>query len=41
MYYFATDIKNEWFRVDLNIAKNRLDETLEPDENILIDLYKK
>lgn len=41
MYYFATDIKNEWFKVDLNIAKNRLDETLDPDENILFDLYKK
>lgn len=41
MKYFATDIKNEWFRVDLTFAKQRLDETLEPEENILFDLYKK
>jgi hypothetical protein len=41
MNYFATDIKNEWFRVDLTIAKHRLNETLDPEENILFDLYKK
>jgi len=28
MRYFALEIKNEWFRVDLNIAKTRLDESL-------------
>ena len=39
--YFATDIKNEWFKCDLEIDKGRLDESLEPEENILFDLYKK
>ena len=29
MKYFAKSIKNEWFEVDLNIAKSRLDEQLE------------
>lgn len=28
MKYFAKSIKNEWYMVDLNIAKSRLDETL-------------
>lgn len=28
MKYFAKEIKNEWYMVDLNIAKSRLDETL-------------
>lgn len=28
MKYFAKEIKNEWYKVDLNIAKSRLDETL-------------
>jgi hypothetical protein len=35
MRYFATDIKNEWYRVDLGVAKARLDETLQEEENIL------
>ena len=39
--HFATDIKNEWFKCDLEIVKGRLDESLEPEENILFDLYKK
>lgn len=34
MKYFATDIKNEWYRVDLGVAKARLDETLD-NEKIL------
>lgn len=29
MKYFALETKNEWYRVDLNIAKSRLDEQLE------------
>lgn len=29
MKYFAKSIKNEWFEVDLGIAKSRLDEQLE------------
>jgi|TARA_S200002703_G_scaffold91696_1_gene79186 predicted GIY-YIG superfamily endonuclease len=28
MNYFALNKKNEWFQIDLEIAKNRLDETL-------------
>lgn len=28
MRYFAKEIKNEWYKVDLSIAKSRLDETL-------------
>lgn len=33
MKYFALSIKNEWYEVDLNIAKIRLDETLDPPED--------
>lgn len=33
--YFATDRKNEWFRCPLIMIKNRLDESLEPEENLL------
>ena len=29
MRYFAKNIKNEWYEVDLHIAKSRLDEQLE------------
>lgn len=29
MRYFAKSIRNEWFEVDLHIAKSRLDEQLE------------
>ena len=29
MKYFALSKKNEWFEIDLEIAKVRLDETLE------------
>lgn len=29
MHYFALSQKNEWYEVDLGIAKARLDETLE------------
>ena len=29
MKYFASEMKNEWYRVDLGIAKSRLDEQLE------------
>lgn len=29
MRYFALSIKNEWYEVDLGVAKVRLDETLE------------
>jgi hypothetical protein len=29
MHYFAKRIRNEWFEVDLSVAKCRLDETLE------------
>ena len=29
MKYFALEMKNEWYRVDLGIAKSRLDEQLE------------
>jgi len=35
MKYFAMSIKNEWYEVDLNIAKCRLDETLDEVENAL------
>lgn len=28
MKFFAQEIKNEWYKVDLGIAKSRLDETL-------------
>lgn len=31
MRYFAKTIKNEWYEVDLNIARVRLDETLSDD----------
>ena len=40
MHYFATDRKKEWFKCSLELIKNRLDESLEPDENPL-DFYKK
>lgn len=40
LQHFATDRKNEWFRCSLLLIKNRLDETLEPEENP-IDFYKK
>ena len=40
MHYFATDRKKEWFRCSLELIKNRLDESLEPEENPL-DFYKK
>jgi hypothetical protein len=33
--YFATEIKNEWFKCDLELVKGRLDESLEPEENVL------
>lgn len=33
--YFASEIKNEWVKCDLEIVKNRLDESLEPEENVL------
>lgn len=33
--YFATEIKNEWFKCNLEIVKDRLDESLEPEENVL------
>lgn len=29
MKHFALDIKGEWYRIDLNFAKSRLDEQLE------------
>jgi predicted GIY-YIG superfamily endonuclease len=29
MKYFALERKNEWYKVDLNMAKSRLDEQLE------------
>lgn len=29
MQHFALSIKNEWYEVDLNVAKSRLDEQLE------------
>jgi hypothetical protein len=32
---FATAIKNEWFRVDLGMAKDRLEEQLEEYKTIL------
>lgn len=32
MKYFALSIKNEWYEVDLGIAKVRLDETLEDNK---------
>jgi len=41
MKHFALEIRNEWFRIDLNIAKTRLNETLEPEEKFPIDIYKK
>jgi hypothetical protein len=28
MHYFALSKRNEWFEIDLDIAKARLDETL-------------
>jgi len=33
MKHFALEIRGEWFRVDLNIAKSRLDEALESYNN--------
>jgi hypothetical protein len=33
MHYFAKEIKNEWYCVDLNMAKSRLDEQLEEYQN--------
>jgi hypothetical protein len=33
MKHFAKDIKNEWYQVDLGIAKSRLDEQLEDYKN--------
>jgi len=33
--YFATAIKNEWFMCNLEIVKGKLDESLEPEENVL------
>jgi len=41
MRHFALEIRNEWFKIDLNIAKTRLDETLDPEEKFPIDIYKK
>lgn len=41
MDHFALEIKNEWFKVDLTIAKHRLDETLEQEENFPLDFYRK
>lgn len=36
MHYFALDIKNEWYQVDLNIAITRLEEQLsEPIDKML------
>jgi predicted GIY-YIG superfamily endonuclease len=32
MKHFALEIKNEWYKVDLKIAKSRLDEQLEEYE---------
>lgn len=32
MKYFATDIKNEWFKINLDMAKDRLDEQFEAFE---------
>lgn len=29
MKHFAVEIKNEWYKVDLSVAKSRLDEQLE------------
>jgi len=29
MHYFALSKRNEWFEIDLDIAKARLDETLD------------
>jgi|AACY02.1.fsa_nt_gi predicted GIY-YIG superfamily endonuclease len=33
--YFATEIKNEWFKCDIEFVKNRLNESLEVEENPL------
>ena len=33
--YFATEIKNEWFKCDLELVKGRVEESLEPEENVL------
>lgn len=35
MKYFALDIKKEWYKVDLGIAKSRLDEQVEDYINLL------
>jgi hypothetical protein len=32
MKYFALNKRNEWFEIDLDIAKARLDETLNNNE---------
>lgn len=32
MSHFATEIKNEWFKIDLEMAKDRLDEQFEAFE---------
>jgi hypothetical protein len=32
---FAKSIRNEWYEVDLSVAKSRLDEDLEEYQNIL------
>jgi predicted GIY-YIG superfamily endonuclease len=32
---FATEIKNEWFKCDLELVKGRVEESLEPEENVL------
>ena len=34
--YFATERKNEWFRCDLSILKNIIDEFLDPLEGIIV-----
>ena len=33
MKHFALDIKNEWYRIDLNMAKSRLEEQLDDYNN--------
>ena len=33
MKHFALEIRGEWFRVDINVAKTRLDEQLSDYEN--------
>jgi len=36
MKHFALEIKNEWYRIDLNMAKSRLEEQLDEYNNTLI-----